>query len=400
VHFTKDNLDALVLPAGKREHFEWDPGCPGFGVRLRGDRRTWVVQYRVDRQQRRETLGDLRRVPLEAARKAARQRFAQATLGVDMAAERAKRRLETAQMQRTLGEVTDLYLAAKVDTFRPSTFNQAKRYFESHWKPLRNRPIDTIKRADIAARLQEIINANGRIAAARARENLAALFSWATGEALFDAVNPVSHTNDPAAGIKPRERVLDDDELAAVWRACGNDNFGKVIRLLILTGCRRNEIAALRWDEINLDTGLLTISGERTKNRRALLLPLPVAAVDILRSVPRQQGTEFVFGRNGPFKGFSYATLNLTHRAAEELGRPLAHWCLHDLRRSMRTGLGKIGIRPDVAEMTIGHVRGGIVAVYDKYSYQPEIKTALAWWADRVLAVVEGRERKVVPLRA
>jgi integrase len=262
------------------------------------------------------------------------------------------------------------------------------------------RPIDAIKRSCVASRLGEIAKAHGRVSAARARGNLSAMYSWAMREGLCEA-NPVAATNDPAAGIRPRERTLLDHEIRAVWRGCRDDDFGRVVKLLILTGCRRSEIGSLRWDEIDLDTGAMTIPGSRTKNHRTLELTLPPAAIDILRSVSQRPGIEHVFGRRGTgFVGWSYPLTTLNLRIAEAEGKPLAPWSLHDVRRSMRSGLSKIGISPHVAELVIGHVRTGIEATYDRHKYQAEIKLALRRWSDRVLAIVEDRETNVVSMRA
>ena len=366
---TTDAVAALIRPANKSDHIEWDSSLPGLGVRLRGRSKRWVVQYRVGSQQRRESLGDVRKVNLEDARKIARQRFAQAELGNDPAAECAKARQAAASAKRTLASVAARYLNAKQDRLRPSTYKQAKRHFETLWAPLGDQPIDALKRASVAARLQEITKAHGRTSAARARGNLSALFTWAMKEGLCEA-NPVIATNDPAAGILSRDRVLGDGELAAIWKACADDDFGRIVKLLILTGCRREEIGGLKWTEIDLDTGVLTVPGERPKNHRALVLTLPAPALDILRTAPRREGRSYVFGsRGGPFAAWSYSKMALDTQIAALDGKPLARWRLHDARRTMRTGLGKLGVPPHVAELVINHVKGGIQAVYDKHTY-------------------------------
>jgi integrase len=394
---TVDTVAALTMPAGKADHIEWDPSLPGFGVRLRGGSKRWVIQYRIGDRQRREALGDVRKVRLDDARRIARQRFAQIELGTDPAAERGKAR---AASKLTLSNVAERYLDAKSGMLRPNTYNAAKMHFAAHWRPFADRPIESIKRVDVAARLQEIVKVNGRIAAARARGNLSALFTWAMKEGLSEH-NPVIATNDPEAGVLPRDRVLADHELVAVWKACRDDDFGRIVRLLTLTGCRREEIGSLLWGEIDLDAGIMSIPGERTKNHRPLVLTLPSVAVDILRSVPRREGREHVFGGSGnAFSGWAYAKMSLDTRIAVAEGKPLPHWTLHDLRRTARTGLGKIGVVPHIAELVINHVRGGVEAIYDRHRYEREIKQALAQWADYVLAVVEERESKVVALRA
>jgi integrase len=389
---TKDTVAALTLAAGKSEHFVWDDTMPGFGVRLRGNGKRWVVQYRVNGQGRRESLGDVRKVTLEDARKIARQRFAKAELGIDPVAERE--RLNTV----TLGTAVARYLDAKRDRVRPSTFRNDERYLGKLWKVLHGRPLDGIKRVEVAARLQEIVKDHGRRSAAVSRKSLSAMFAWAMKEGLAES-NPVVATNDPAEGMQPRERVLGDAEIWALWNACADHDGDRIIKLLLLTGCRREEISALKWSELNLDTGLLTIPGTRTKNHRTLELPLPEAALDILRSVSRREDRDFVFGRFGTgFSGWVGTKWRLDAKITMMIGKPLAAWRIHDLRRTMRTNLSKLGVRSDVAERAINHVKGGMQAVYDRYPYQQEIADALALWANRVLFIAEGRSN-IVPMQ-
>jgi integrase len=397
--FTKDTVAVLTMPAGKTDHIAWDDDLPGFGVRLRGSNKTWTIQYRVGLKQRRESLGDVRKVNLGDARAIARRRFASIELGSDPAAERAKARAEAATSALTLGAVADRYLAAKHHLMTARTHRATTGYFATHWRPLRDRPIDSIRRADIAARLQELVTAHGRMAAARARSHLSALFSWAMAEGMCE-INPVIGTNNPSAGVPARDRTLTDQELAAVWAGCVEDDFGRIIKLLILTGCRREEIGALKWSEVDPDTGVLTIPAERVKNRRTLTLPLPAMALDILRARPRREGRAYVFGDRGVgFSGWSYATMSMLARMAAA-GVVLPSWRIHDLRRTMRSGLGRLAVPPHIAELAIGHARKGIEATYDRYSYQAEIGQALARWAGHVASVVEGRESKIISLRA
>jgi integrase len=401
--FTTAAVAALKKPADKADHVEWDPTMPGFGVRLRGDSKTWLIQYRVGSQQRRESIGSVYKVSLEDARRVARQRFAQARLGVDRAAEKAKARVAAAAAALTLGAVTDRYLAVKEGVLRPSTFAAAKRYFATHWRPLRDLPLDAVRRADVAARLHDLTKAHGPVAAARARSHLSALFTWAMREGLVEA-NPTIATNDPAAGVKARERVLTGDEIKVLWAACRDDSFGKIVKLLLLTGARREEIGGLRWDEVDLDAGTVTITGERTKNGRTLSLPLPALALDILRSMPRREDRAYVFGKSGAgFGGWSAATVDLRARIMAANGGKMPDWRLHDLRRTMATGAAELGVQPHIVEACLNHVSGhkaGIAGVYNKAAYDREKGIALKLWADHLTAVVEGRKSKVVPLRA
>ena len=156
----------------------------------------------------------------------------------------------------------------------------------------------------------------------------------------------------------------------------------------------------MAWhDEVNLDTGIITIPGARTKTGRELVLTLPPAALAILKSVPQREGYPFVFGAklNKGFSAWSSAKLQLDHRVAKATGQPLPHWTLHDLRRTMRTELGRLGVPPHVAELCIGHVRKGIEGTYDRHTYADEMAAALQRWADFVTSLV-GERSTVVPM--
>jgi integrase len=398
------SAEAAVLPAGKTDHVFWDDALPGFGVRLRGDRehcaKRWLAQYRVGTVQRRESLGDIRKVKIDAARKIARKLFAKAELGVDPAGERIKARSGAI----TLQTVVNRYLASKRSAWRPASYAAAVHHLNELWRPLHARSIESIKRADIALRLGEIAQHHGRAAAARARTHLSALFAWSVGEGLCEA-NPCIGTNDPNKGAQSRKRTLSEAELKAVWQACiPDDDFSRIVKLLLFTGCRRDEISALEWSEIDFDTGTLTIRGRRTKNKYDLKLVLSEPALAILRSVPRRGDRIHVFGHRGKgFTGMSHAMRCFQIRMAAA-GHTLPHWYLHDIRRSVATHMvdDEIGIEPHIVEAVLNHVgghKGGVAGIYNRAQYARKIPEALARWSEYLLAVVEGRKRKVVPLR-
>jgi integrase len=389
--FTSGNVQKLSLPAGKTDHIEWDPELPGFGVRLRAGGSFYVVQYRIGSKQRRESLGDTRKTDLEQARKNARIRFAQVELGIDPRAERDK--LEASQKADglTFKVLFQDYLAARKAIQRASTHNAAKRYFENHWAPLHRQAVHAIDRATVAAMLRDITRDHGRTSAARARGNLSALFAWAMREGVTSA-NPVVGTNDPAEGIAARDRVLAPEELKAIWKQCRDDDFGRIVRLLLLTACRRDEIGGLRWSEVDMESGKMLLPKERTKNGRPLALTLPDTARSILKAAPRRAGRDLVFGGgNAGFSAWSYSTLSFNSRMIEANGAALAPYRIHDLRRTVRTGMGKIGIKPHIAELVLNHTghKAGIGGVYDHFDYEPEITEALAKWEQHLLAIVQ-----------
>jgi len=154
-----------------------------------------------------------------------------------------------------------------------------------------------------------------------------------------------------------RERVLTDTELSAIWQACGDDDYGRIVRLLLLTAQRRDEVGSMEWTELNTISGLWTLPGARTKNHREHLLPLVPAALALLP--PPRNGRDFLFGdgprrsgdRHRGFSGWSKSKTALDARIAEALGEPLPHWTVHDLRRSASTVMAdRLGVLPHVVE--------------------------------------------------
>ena len=398
---TAKTIGGIRLPAGKTDHIEWDDDLPGFGLRLRVSgnrpRQTWVAQYRAHGRTRRMRIGAVEKLAADDARKAAKKVLARVEIGGDPQAER---RAHRQQASHTLKAIAGMFLEAKKSVVRPNTFRELERYLSAgpYFKPLHATSIDHVTRRDVAIRVAKIAEQSGSPAARRARAALSALYAWAMGHGLAEA-NPVVGTIPPT-DAKPRDRVLSDSELVAIWRACGDDKFGKIVKLLTLTGCRRMEICGLRWSEIDTENGLLRLPPERTKNGRAHTLPLPPLAFDIVATVPRMVGRDHLFGERSDL-GFTQwgAKRDLDARLAGKV----AEWTLHDLRRTCATRMADIGVQPHIIEAVLNHISGhkvGVAGIYNRSSYEREVKAALALWADHVRALVEGGEKKIVPLRA
>lgn len=402
---TKAAVARLALPHGKRDAIWFDDDLSGFGIRLRaGGKRTWIIQYRVGSKQRRVQLGTPENLGADDAREQAKHKLAAVTLGDDPQATKLAAR---AKAGNTLGAIVETYLDVKRATLRPRSFAETTRYLRKYWKPLHGLPLHTLPRTDIAARLAKIAADNGPVSATRARAALSALLTWAMREGIADA-NPVIGTNRPdgrRGEAKTRERVLSDAELAEIWRACSDDDYGHIIRLLILSGQRRNEVGAMAWPEIDLDRGTWTISGDRTKNGRAHAVALPHAALAIVERVEHRAGTDRLFGRGGNgFGGWSKARAALDQRIAKNRGaraEPLGPWVVHDLRRTVATRMADLGVLPHVIEAVLNHVSGhkaGVAGIYNRASYERETRAALALWADHVRSIVEREPRKVISL--
>jgi integrase len=282
MRFTRPSVSRLVLPPGKTEQIVFDESLPGFGIRIRaGGKRTWVAQYRVGRQQRRTTIGSVETVDLEDARRRAKEILAKVQLGGDPQTEKSESRSRAAL---TLGPVADSYLEAyAADRLKPKTLADTRRYLRVSWKPLHGLPIGKIDRKTVAAHLAEIAKQSGKVTANRARASLSAVFSWAMREGIAEA-NPVIGTNRAADEVS-RDRVLSDDELAAVWKACSDDDYGRIVRLLILTGQRREEVGGVTGSEIDFARARWILPRERTKNGLPHEVPLSGARSSELRRI-------------------------------------------------------------------------------------------------------------------
>jgi integrase len=197
--------------------------------------------------------------------------------------------------------------------------------------------------------------------------------------------------------LAERDRVLKDAELAAIWNACEDDDFGKIVRLLILTACRREEIGGLRWSEVVRDGGMMTLPKERVKNNREHVLPITPLALEIIKSVPERTGRPHLFGARSRAGGFT-TWYKAKHALDSRLGK-IADWNLHDIRRSVATWMAENNIEPHVIEAVLNHVSGhksGVAGIYNRAKYAPQIRSALSRWDDHIRVLVQGRKRKIV----
>ena len=280
MRLTRPNVARLAVPAGKTEIIVFDEALPGFGVRVRlGGKRTWIAQYRLGSKQRRVTLGTTDTLDPEEARRRAKSVLGAVHNGDDPQARKAEAR---ARASITLGTVAANYLERfAAERLRPKTLAETRRYLTVSWKPLHPLGLNDIDRRAVAVRLSEIARENGPIAANRARVALSAFFNWAMREGLSDG-NPVIGTNR-AADERSRDRVLSDEELAAIWGACRDDDFGRIVRLLILTGQRREEVGGMtveRVGSLREDSGAFPATAPRTAER--MRSPSPHSAIDVI----------------------------------------------------------------------------------------------------------------------
>jgi integrase len=398
-------LTRLAKANNTEDEIHFDDTLKGFGLRLRrgADDRlsgSYVVQYRINGRTRRMKVGAIEKLGTDEARKKARKILAEVELGGDPAADKSDKRARAAHRMLSVAEQ---YLEAKKQTLRRSSYKVARLYLtgDAYFKPLHTMPVSEIELEHVAACLRQITKKVSSHTAAAARTALSTMFTWAMGEGLMGPrpANPVVGTNAPAES-EPRDRVLEDAELAAIWKACADDEHGRIVKLLALTGCRRDEIGRMRWAEIDFDTGTLSLPAERVKNKHQHRLPLSDMAVDIIKATLRRLGREHVFGgHRGGERGGGFSDWTRQKHALDERSG-VSRWVLHDLRRTAATRMADLGVQPHVIEEALNHRSGhrrGVAGTYNRSTYEPEVRAALAKWADHLSEIVDRpRLRKIV----
>jgi integrase len=388
---TAKAIAALKVPAGKTEADFWDDEIAGFGLRMwASGSRKFIYRYRFGGTQRRITLGPGTPDNVTRARKTALDLVAKIQLGEDPALVK-----ETAKQDAnlTFGSLVKRFLEVHTAWSDSHAYGMSLRLTEMA-KPLHKLPVKSVERGQISTLLNDVARGRGEIAANRFRAALSKFFGWVLSEGIdLPKGNPVEHTRKREE--HSRDRVLTHDELRQIWNAADDDDYGAIVKLLMLTGQRREEIAGLRSKEIKGEQ--IELTGDRVKNGRPHIVPLSEPALAMLSRFSLKR--ECVFGETGTtgFSGYSKA------KAAHDQRCEIEHWTLHDLRRTVATLMaGECGIQPHIIEAVLNHISGhkaGVAGIYNRATYLPEKRQALDTWAEHLLAIVEGRKSKVVPFK-
>jgi integrase len=340
------------------------------------------------------TIGDTRQITFEDAVVQARQIFAKIALNIHPNAERLAAQRQAAAAAYTVGKAIDAYLGWKEGRVRANTMQMSCRYLLNHWRPLHRYPLDGVSKSDVDDQLDVIVKTNGRMAGYAARKHLAAMFAWAVRKRGIGS-NPVVLTEDPGKRIEPRSRTLTDAELRTIWTCtAGDDDFSKIMRLLLLTAARRSEVGGASWEEFDAENSRLRLPASRMKAARPHEIHLSAPALSILTAQPRRGDRAWIFGRGSSigFQGWSGAKQALDQRIAKSTGRPLAPWSLHDARRSVASRLvGDLAAAPHVVDAILAHTPPKLHRTYVTSAYTSEMRLALAAWSKRLLEIVEDR---------
>lgn len=405
--FTVPFVEKVLPPTDKPQEDYFDTVLPAFGLRVGRKRKTYFVMVRVLRdgewKMTRANIGTTAELDLASARQQAQEAMDRAAKGFAPAEVKVERKAAQADESRnTFSAVRDEFLTKYRGRQNrkpaPRTLAEIKRVLNTDlFTGWNDRPLAKISRRDVLDVLDVLVERDAEVMANRTLAYLSMLFGWALHREII--------TTDPTDNIKKpgseqsRERVLSLDELRAIWQATEptqanhGDLFTGIVRILMLTGQRREEVGGMRWSELDLSAATWTLPVSRTKNHREHIIPLSAPVVEILHARKTEQDamrlkTDYVFTSFGPrpFSGWSKSKARLDGRAS------IAKWTLHDLRRTLATRLAEdLHIPPHIIEATINHVSGaraGVAGTYNRALYLEERRQALIAWSGYLMQVV------------
>ena len=412
-HLTDPGIGKMSKAKKGKRIEKFDAGAPGLCLRITDNGvKSWSVYYRLGSAHKRETIGRWPEIGVAQARNQARDIKDQAKAGIDPKG--AREALEAAaedETPGTFGAIAELYIKREClgrdlanGKALPPKLKRGweveriiRRELMPHWQ---HRPLAELRKRDAIKLTEDLVDAGKPAAAHRLHEIIRRIGRWAARRDAID-LNPFADM-DPPTNKVIRDRYLKPDEIKAVWQAWDAMGypFGDVGKVLLTTAQRLNEVAQMKWAEIDRDNALWVIPGERTKSGREMEVPLSSLALEILDTLPRfaNDGTAFMFtttsGRR-PVSGFSKM------KARTDDLSDVTNWRLHDLRRTARTGLAEIGVPQIVAEKVLNHAeRNLLVRTYDRHEYADEKRDALERWASRLREIIEPPPENVVKLTA
>jgi integrase len=422
---TEIRLKSLKAPA-KGRLVEVDAEVPGLCFRVTATgARSWLVRYRVKGRpgQRYVVPGPYPTVSLAAARQRAREIIAAAKRGEDLAEdERRRAAVAAATKPDTVANVAEEFIRRSLEgRDRAASYVSAtRRMFDEHMLPRwRARDIRSITRRDVVALLDGIVDAGKPVLANRVLAAVRAMFNWAIRRGIVDA-SPATLAERPATE-KPRERALSAEEIIALWPyfAALGYPFGPFFQMVLATGQRRDEVAHMRWADIDANERIWTLSGAQTKARRVHVVPLSPIVWNILMEAKQAAqdaapplgtaaitASPYVFTTIGdrPISGYGKAKARLDSAVAKARAKAsleaLAPWTIHDLRRTMASGLGRLGVSRFIISRVLNHADSSVTGIYDRYAYLVEKRHALEGWGTYLGNLIRPPDTNVVELRS
>jgi integrase len=385
-----------------------DASLPGsFGLRVTGNGvKSWIIMFRIDSKQQFRKIAGYPSVSLSEARSMARGALMSVGQGIDPIKAKAAEKREIAKI-KTVSEASEIFIERHVKK-KNRSWQEVERVFNVYVLPkLGDRALPTVGPGDIHGLLDELIDAGHPYMANRLFAHTRKFFNWCA-ERQWINEPPTKNIKQPA-DEEARDRILGGDEIKLFWLACDDLGwpFGPFLKLLLLTGQRRNEVAGMKWQDIDLDLAVWTLQKEATKSKRQHAVPLSKPVITLILSGPHTG--EYVFSTTGktPVSGFSKAKLRLDAIIGELLvgqgdDEALPAWRFHDIRRTAASGMAEIGIAPHVIEKVLNHSTGqisGVAAIYNRHEYLREKTEALNAWARAVDQIVQPTENNVVNIK-
>ena len=373
--------------------------------------KSWALRYRWHGRTRKLTLGSYPEVGLAGARGDAQAAVEDIEQGIDPAITKKNAKEAEALHHESVANIVEEFLARKVRPEQKS-WRETERILKRETKLWSTRSISEVSKPDVLRLLDSIVDRGSSVMACRTRGVLMRFFDWSRHRGYIEQ-SPMIDVAKPGPDHKNRDRVLKPDELAEVWLAIQGFGypFGPFLRLLTLTAQRRGEVAAMRWEDVDLKHAMWTLPAEMTKPRRIHDVPLSMAAVDLLNALPRFQNGRFIFTTTSgekPINGWSKAKAQLDAEILEQRKRDqqrgrkkvegITNWTLHDLRRTAATYMAQAGVPPQVLSALLNHSPGsvqGITSIYNRFRYTDERRMALQNWAEYVLSRTKADQNPV-----
>ena len=380
IRLTKSAIDAL--PTLASDVVYWDATSPGFGVKVTPKgRKVFLVLYRTGgagSRLRKYTVGPYGRVTLHQARLAAQKVFSAKVEGRDLAAEKreARRRVVADRVE----DLLETFIAQHVSQNR-SAGEMSRLLRREVGRPWAGKSIHEITKRDVVEVISAIEQRGAPIAANKTLKSIKTFLRWCVGRAVLDQ-SPAEGVPLPAKEVA-RDRVLEDQELARVILAARRIGgpYGGIVELLALTGQRREEVARLTWQELDLEQRVWTLPKSRTKNAKAHVVHLSDQSVAVLNRADQRGLLVFSLLGTKPFQEFSRAKSLLDQLSG------VTGWRLHDLRRTCVSGMARLGVAPHVADKILNHQAGtisGVAAVYQRHEFLGERRASLDLWGAHI----------------
>jgi integrase len=386
---TKRFVASVAPPASGRAVY-LDDAAAGLELRVSADGgKSWSIRYRpkgADAERKRETYGTYPAVDLAAARRRAKDIAAAAARGVDLPAQEVREREEKRRAEarpQTVAALLDEYVVSYCRA-NQRKWTLTERMFDAHVKPaIGNIALIELRRADVVELLDDLQNGKGlRAQVNRVRSQILAALNWAVEREYLDL--------NPAAAVKKRkietsrDRVLHDDELRSIWCAADAlpDPSRSLVKALVLTGQRRDEVRLMDWSEVDLTRAVWTLPAARNKGKRDHQIPLAPAMLALLQGLRLTGKPVFTVDGVRPYGGQKRLKAILDREAG------VTGWTFHDIRRTVSTGMAALHVPQDTIDRVLNHAKGALAGTYNRHQYLNEKRAALEAWAERVAFVI------------